>query len=127
MGTFSNFNDERPHRVWDGVVARVHGGDRVMMALVDLEPNQPVPEHHHDNEQVGFVLKGSLEFTIGGETRALRPGDTYVIPGDVPHAVVTGPQGAVVCDIFAPPRADWANLDRDDPSPSSWSPAAERG
>jgi quercetin dioxygenase-like cupin family protein len=55
---------------------------------------------------------------IGDETRLLHPGDTYVIPSDTPHSVVTtGPQGCVVADIFAPIRADWEALERADPKP----------
>ena len=29
------------------------------MAVIDLEPNAVSPEHHHDNEQLGFVIKAS--------------------------------------------------------------------
>ena len=53
-----------------------------------------MPEHQHPNEQTGILIRGSLTFTIGGETRELRPGATWVIPGNVPHSVRSGPDGA---------------------------------
>ena len=106
MATFSSFNSQRPRQAWDGVQARVITGERLTMALVDLEPNKPVGEHHHGNEQLGFILQGELTFTIGGETRTLGPGDTYAISSEVLHSAVTGPQGCVVVDVFAPVRAD---------------------
>lgn len=121
MGAFSDFNSQRPYKVWPGVVARAFHGQRLTMALVELEPGKPVAEHHHDNEQLGFVLRGDMEMKIGDETRHLHPGDAYVIPSEVPHSVVrTGPQGCVVADIFAPVRADWEAAERADPSPGSW-------
>ena len=85
---FDSFNGRPPKRVWDGVMARVVSGELITMALVDLEPNKLVPVHQHENEQIGFVIEGSLEFTIAGKTRTLGAGETYVIPSDVPHAAV---------------------------------------
>lgn len=117
---FSSFNARPTKKVWDGVTGRVVEGERITMSLVDLEPTVPVPEHHHENEQVGFVVEGQIDFTIDGETRTLRAGETYVIPSDVPHSVVTGPNGAVVLDVFAPLRDDWAALEVGEPSASAW-------
>jgi quercetin dioxygenase-like cupin family protein len=120
METFSSFNSQAPRRIWDGISGRVINGERLTMALVDLAPNTPLQEHAHDNEQLGFVLQGQLTFTIGGETRTLGPGDTYNIPSNVPHSAVTGPEGCVVTDVFAPVRADWEGLATGEPAPSAW-------
>ena len=118
--TFRPLADLRPYAIWSNVTARVVNGERMSLAVVDLEPDSKVPEHHHENEQLGFVLQGSLTFTIGGESRELRAGDTYVIPSHVPHHVVVGHEGAVVVDSFAPVRADWEKLPRPDPFPPQW-------
>ena len=107
MSTFTPLQDIRPQRIWEGVLARVVEGDRLSFAVVELAPNSIVQEHHHPNEQVGIVVQGSLTFTIGGEARLLRAGDTYNIPGGVPHDALTGPDGCVVIDVFSPVRADW--------------------
>jgi len=64
-------------------------------------------------------VRGSMTFRIGEETRELRPGSTWVIPGDVPHEVSAGPEGAFAIELFAPPRADWAGLERLEPGPPS--------
>jgi unsaturated pyranuronate lyase len=117
---FQPLADLRPYAIWDGVTARVVNGDRMTLATVDLGPNVKVPEHHHENEQLGFVIRGTLVFTIDGESRELRPGDTYVIPSHVPHGVVAGPEGCTVVDVFAPIRADWEKLPRPDPFPPEW-------
>ncbi len=102
-----------------GLVARPLNGERMTMAVVDLDPGAGLPEHHHANEQMGLVLTGSLTMRIGGEKRELRPGDTYLIPSEVVHDAVTGPDGATVIDVFAPVRADWEKLEHLAPAPSS--------
>jgi quercetin dioxygenase-like cupin family protein len=107
MTTFANVSELAGLPIWDGVLARVVEGREMTLAVVELAPDSIVAEHQHPNEQLGVVLKGSMVFTIAGERRALRAGDTYNIPSNVRHDAVTGPEGAVVVDVFAPVRADW--------------------
>ena len=59
-----------------------------------------VPEHAH-GAQWGVVLEGTMEFTIGGETRTYGPGETYYVP-DVgrPQRASSHP-GYVGIDVFA--------------------------
>ena len=120
MKTFEAIGNLRPHLLREGITARAVEGERMTMAVVDLEPNASLPEHHHENEQLGFVIKGSMEFRIGSEKRVIHAGDTYVIPSHVPHEATAGPQGATVADVFAPVRADWADLKRGAPSQPKW-------
>ena len=94
------------------MLARVVDGERLGLAVIELDPRSVVPEHAHENEQLGMVLSGSLEFRVGDESCELRPGQTWRIPPNVPHEVTVGPEGAVVIDVFAPPRADWAGVER---------------
>jgi quercetin dioxygenase-like cupin family protein len=109
-----------PTRIWEGVAGRVVHGERVTLTVIELDPASVVPEHSHENEQVGVMLSGSLTFRIGSETRALGPGATWCIPGNTPHEVRTGPEGAVVVEVFAPPRVDWAALEREEPRHPRW-------
>ncbi len=76
--------------------------------MIELEPGAEVPEHSHDNEQLGVLIAGSLSFTIGGEHGEVRPGSFWRILANVPHSVVAGPEGAVAVEVFAPPRNEWA-------------------
>jgi quercetin dioxygenase-like cupin family protein len=106
--------------IWDGVTARVVAGDRASFTVVELEPGAFVPEHSHDNEQLGVCASGSATFRIGDETRELGPGDTWSIPSNVPHEVQVGPEGAVMIETFTPARADWAALERLEPASPRW-------
>jgi quercetin dioxygenase-like cupin family protein len=120
MSTFGPFSSVRPYQIWTGAVARAVHGERLTMALIDLEPNLAIPEHHHVNEQLGFVVLGKVTMVIAGEARQLGPGETYSIPGDVLHSAQTGPEGATVIDLFAPVRSDWEKAERLEPSPGRW-------
>jgi quercetin dioxygenase-like cupin family protein len=97
-------------------------GERLSVAVVDIEPDLQVPEHAHPHEQLGFVLKGRVGMVIEGETRELGPGEAYVIPPNARHSAYTGPDGAAVVDIFAPPRLEWNQAERLEKSRVSWLP-----
>jgi unsaturated pyranuronate lyase len=110
----------RPREVWDGVLARLIEAEGLTLAVVEIQPGKRVPEHRHHNEQLGFVVRGSVTFTIGTETRSLGPGGTWRIPANVPHHVDVGPDGAVVAEAYAPARADWAGLGPLPPAAPTW-------
>lgn len=121
MGYLDDLSALPALKVWDRVIARSVEGERLNFAVVELEPSSVVPEHSHENEQLGMVLRGSLSFRVGDEVRDLEPGGTWCIPPNVPHEVLrTGPEGAVVLDVFAPARADWHGLERLDQQLPIW-------
>lgn len=111
--------------VWGADVrARRIQGERITLAVVELAPDAIVPGHQHDAEQLGMVVEGSVIFTIGNERRELGPGGTWRIPSNTPHQVTTGPRGATVIDVFAPPRVDWDSLPVNAPREAARWPAA---
>ena len=120
MAGFDDLKALEVIQVWDTVAARAVHGERQSLTVVELDPNALVPEHRHENEQLGIVILGSLEFRIEGETRTLGPGATWTIPSNVPHEVTAGPEGAVVIDVFAPVRADWDGLQHSPPRKPRW-------
>jgi quercetin dioxygenase-like cupin family protein len=105
-----------------GITARAVNGERMTMAVVDLDPDVALPEHRHENEQLGFVISGVITMRIGAESQTLKPGDTYAIPSNVPHDALAGPEGCTVADVFAPIRSDWAGLKVDEPAAGRWPP-----
>jgi quercetin dioxygenase-like cupin family protein len=117
---FDHLDGIAPHRVWDGVLGRVIDGDGVTFVVVELEPDAVVPEHAHENEQIGVLAAGSLWFRIGEEEQELEAGGTWRIPPQVPHEVKAGPDGAVAVEVFAPPRADWEARERGEPGAPLW-------
>ena len=56
--------------------------------------NVPPPHSHSANEELVYVLEGTLRYTVGGETRDLRPGEAMATPRGVVHAF-SNPHAAV--------------------------------
>lgn len=112
MSAFGGIDRLDQLRIWDGVTAQAVEGERTTLAVIELEPQSAVPEHSHDNEQLGVLIRGSMRFRVGEEVRELGPGGTWRILSHVPHEVTAGPDGALAVECFAPARDDWAGLDR---------------
>lgn len=90
-----------------GIEIRTTSGDQMMLSVVTLDAGSVVPEHAHPHEQMGMMISGKLEFTIGGITRVVEPGDLWRIPGNVAHSVRTLEGPAVALDVFHPIREDY--------------------
>lgn len=117
---FRDLSELEPKRVWDGIHARMVAGERLSLAVVELDPGAVVATHAHEHEQLGVCLRGSMRFRVGDETRDVVPGDTWSIPSNVTHEASAGAEGAVVIDVFAPVREDWVSLAAAEPSSPRW-------
>jgi quercetin dioxygenase-like cupin family protein len=88
---------------------RIVTGSRVMLAHVYLDKGCVVPRHTHDNEQMTYILEGTLRFWLGegGEHVVdVAAGEVLHIPSGVPH-MAEPLEDTLDLDVFAPPRADW--------------------
>jgi len=66
------------------------------LGIVEINAGQANPLHVHPNcEELIYVLSGSCEHRIGGQTVVLKAGDVLRIPTGVPHAARTSQQGPV--------------------------------
>ena len=111
MSAFDDLAGIAPQRIWDRIAARSLHGERITLSVVELDPHAVVAEHSHEQEQLGMVLRGTMDFRVGDERRVLGPGGTWRIPSNTPHEATAGADGAVVIDVFAPTRDDWAALE----------------
>jgi quercetin dioxygenase-like cupin family protein len=100
-----------PHReskeLLPGIIARTFWGEKMLAAVVDLDPNTELPMHDHPHEQLGIVIDGEIELSIGGKAQLLKPGDIYIIPGGVRHGAKTFDQPVKVMDVFSPVREEY--------------------
>ncbi len=104
---FNDLEKRDSKEIVPGVQMRTFWGDKMLMAVVDLEINATVPLHSHPHEQCGTVLAGEMILTIAGEERILKPGDTYLIPGGVEHSARGGGIPTRVLDVFSPVREEY--------------------
>src|SRR5262249_15139809 len=62
-------------------------GGAISVLMAWHKPGEGPPDHVHFNqEEVFFVLEGSYELTVGGETRTAGPGAIVFIPRNVVHS-----------------------------------------
>ncbi len=106
MMTFYNVQAIAPQSPAEGVEMRIIAGQNMTVVFFSLAPGATVPEHAHPHEQIGTVLKGSIELTIGGEKKVVSAGEAYHIPGDVVHSGNNQNAPAEIIEIFSPARDD---------------------
>ncbi|TDF36656.1 cupin domain-containing protein [Alteromonadaceae bacterium M269] len=93
----------------DDIQRRLITGDNMMIAHVYLKAGGEVPMHSHHNEQITYILEGSLKFLLGenqDEEVIVRAGEVLVIPPHLPHSAVAL-EDTLDVDVFNPPREDW--------------------
>jgi quercetin dioxygenase-like cupin family protein len=110
LSAFDDLGSIAPQQIWERIAARCVHGERLTLAIVELDPGAVAAEHSHENEQLGIVLQGTITFRVGDEERELGPGETWSIPSNTPHEATAGPEGCVVIDVFSPPRDDFREL-----------------
>jgi quercetin dioxygenase-like cupin family protein len=95
-------------RVTDVIHRKVISGEKAMVAQIFLKKGAVVPMHSHENEQITYLLEGSLRFHIGEdrEELVLRAGEVLHIPSNVPHEA-EALEDCFDLDVFSPPRQDW--------------------
>jgi unsaturated pyranuronate lyase len=106
-GFFVDKSECSQHNIFPGVDIFTTAGDRVMLSLVEMQPHAVVEEHSHPHEQMGLLLEGEGEFIIGGESRIVRPGMMWRIPGGVAHKFIAGDRPVRALDVFHPIREDY--------------------
>lgn len=120
MTAFIDLRAVPPQLLADGYLARAVHGERLTLAVVEIEPGATLPKHQHANEQLGMVIQGALVFRVGDETKTVEPGGVWRIGSQIPHTVTGGAEGAVVIDIFSPAREDWVEREQVEPRPPQW-------
>lgn len=96
----------KPKEVAEGVhLTDLAAGERMSMKHWRVEPGETLPAHRHHNEQIGYVVSGTLTAIVEGEEHTLEPGDSYVFPSDEHHGAENrGDEPAVGVGVLSPPR-----------------------
>ena len=93
----------------EGVTRRVLAfTDSVMCVENRFERGAVGSLHSHPHTQITYVVSGAFEFTIGGEKRVVRAGDTLLKEDGVEHGCVCLEEG-VLLDVFSPMREDFVS------------------
>lgn len=83
-------------------------GDKIMLVEFYFDKGGiGVLHKHEDHEQIGYVVKGSFEITVGTETKVAKQGDCYYAAKNVWHGVVALEDDSILSDSFTPIREDF--------------------
>ncbi|MEV4243754.1 cupin domain-containing protein [Streptosporangium canum] len=93
---------ETPNAVMTTLASPTQGGSGQAVWRVDMRPGQAGPLHAIDTEQVWTVLEGGTTAELDGEKLTAGPGDTLVIPADVPRRLSADPAAGLVAIVVAP-------------------------
>lgn len=96
-----------PRTVAPGVTRRVLAyGDGAMCVENRFDTGAEGAAHSHPHTQITYVAEGEFSFTIGGETRVVRQGDSMLKENGVEHGCRCLKAG-VLLDFFTPMRQDF--------------------
>jgi quercetin dioxygenase-like cupin family protein len=92
-----------------GVERKAFTGAGATLALHRIAPGHDLLPHSHPNEQIVYILSGTVNFHIGGQVIRLGPGGLAVVPPDVVHHIeVLGTETVLNLDVFTPARPEYA-------------------
>lgn len=106
MVKYSRWQDVELEKLTPLFERQIVVGEQIMLARIVLRKGFVVPLHHHENEQLSYILEGALKFWIDGRELVVGAGEVLCIPPNVPHKA-EALEDTVDLDIFVPPRADW--------------------
>lgn len=79
-------NEIQPEKLDELSERRIMAYDsELMLVEVSLKKNGVGATHTHPHHQVDYLVSGRVEFNLNGEKRILLPGDSVVIPPNLPH------------------------------------------
>jgi quercetin dioxygenase-like cupin family protein len=108
-GTHYRWDDLPREELNPSIGRRLITGDQMMIAQVYIAKGGIVPQHSHENEQLTYILEGTLRLWLGadgGQVVDVGAGEVLHIPAHVPHRA-EALEDTLDVDIFHPPRQDW--------------------
>ncbi|MFN8172219.1 MAG: cupin domain-containing protein [Candidatus Nanopelagicales bacterium] len=110
-GIVVNWDDVPEDVIRPGVRRRVYSTDEVMLCWHSLSVGMDLrPHSHEDFDQLALILEGEANYYIDGVARRMGPGSMLLVPKGAEHYIEPLTEPCINLDVFAPPRADYADL-----------------
>ncbi|WUI01751.1 cupin domain-containing protein [Spirillospora sp. NBC_00431] len=77
------------------------GTEGIALWRVDMAPGRTGPLHAFDTEQIWTVLDGTATIDLDGRKLEAGPGDTVVLPADVPRQMTSRPDAGFTAVVAA--------------------------
>ncbi len=78
----------------------------------DIMEGVGAPGHHHDVEQISYILEGHCKMRVGDQIRAVGPGTVIRVPANVDHPPLTpiNNEDVMIVDLQPVVRKDLKEL-----------------
>lgn len=83
---FHSFNVLSAEEIEMGIHIKTLSAGNVQLRHLVFEPGTLIPNHRHPEEVVTMILEGTMEMTVGDETREMRKGDVFRVPPKTDHS-----------------------------------------
>ena len=92
----------------DGSYSRrlLAAGGGLMLGEMEFEAGSTSAVHAHEEEQLTYCVSGEFEASVGGQTKTLKPGDSFVAGRGVPHGARCLVAGRLL-HAFTPQRDEY--------------------
>lgn len=79
------------------------GGSMFALDCVVGRGGGPPPHRHLAEDELFYLYDGAIEFTAGGETRLVSPGESIFVPRGISHSYRNvGPSDASMLAVYTP-------------------------
>ncbi len=99
--SFFRWEDVPEEKVRDSLWRRVVSGEKATFVQARFEKGCVLPMHKHESEQLSYILKGALRFTLKDREVLVNAGEVLVIPSNVEHAA-EALEDTVSIDVLSP-------------------------
>ena len=107
VGLVTNWDTVPVESIAQGIDRQMVVGQKIMICRLRFDAFVDTPVHSHPHEQMTFVMKGKVKFTIDCLATIAAPGDILHFPPDTPHGATMLDEEVVLIDIFSPIREDF--------------------
>ena len=80
----------------------LHTNGHLGADILHVPAGKQFPVHTHPGDHLLLCHAGTGTISVGEKTYDIRPGDLYMVPGNIPHAVGAGPEDHTLIAIGAP-------------------------
>lgn len=104
---FTQHNEDGYKEVFPGIKMKtIVYGDSTLMTEFVMKKGSVLMKHDHMHEQTGYLVSGRIRLSIGGEIFEAVAGDSWNIPGNVPHSAEIQ-EDSVAIEVFSPRRDEY--------------------
>ena len=94
---------EKPDNIFRCTLAY---NDDVMLCHFEMKKGAKIPLHDHIHTQIGYVIKGALNFITEKGKMPVKAGDSYVFNSNEKHGAEVLENSEVI-EVFAPCREEY--------------------